>query len=119
MARFNSIATNGSLSVHDVADPAKPETWKWMLRLTWKADLNDPVPQDPKEVRQRWTERALTFAEPLRSAYLAVAPSATFWIHRIAEWRTKPWDNHDGRVTLAGDAAHPMTYRKPCLLIIV
>ena len=87
-----------------------------MIRLTW-TDVDRPVPQDPKEIRQEWTERAVKLAEPLRSTYLSVAPSATFWIHRIAEWRTKPWDNHGGRVTLAGDAAHPMTYRKPCLPI--
>lgn len=26
----------------------------------------------------------------------------------ISYWESKPWDTHEGRVTLAGDAAHPM-----------
>jgi 2-polyprenyl-6-methoxyphenol hydroxylase-like FAD-dependent oxidoreductase len=30
----------------------------------------------------------------------------------MAYWVPTPWENHDGRVTLAGDAAHPMTPRK-------
>jgi hypothetical protein len=31
---------------------------------------------------------------------------------KMAYWVPVPWDNHEGRVTLAGDAAHPMTPRK-------
>jgi 2-polyprenyl-6-methoxyphenol hydroxylase-like FAD-dependent oxidoreductase len=32
---------------------------------------------------------------------------------KMAYWVPIPWDNHDGRVALAGDAAHPMTPREP------
>lgn len=31
---------------------------------------------------------------------------------RIAIWEPIPWDNHGGRVTLAGDAAHSMTFHR-------
>ena len=82
-----------------------------MFSLTWP-DKSSPVPRDPNEIRQKWTDWAEKLAEPFRSAYLAIAPSATFWCDRLAEWRTTPWDNRNGRVTLAEDAAHPMTYRK-------
>ena len=100
------------MSVHDVPDSSKPETWKWMFSLTWP-DEGSSVPRDPKEMKQQWTDWAEKLAEPFSSAYLAIAPSATFWCDRLAEWRTKTWDNRNGRITLAGDAAHPMTYRKP------
>jgi 2-polyprenyl-6-methoxyphenol hydroxylase-like FAD-dependent oxidoreductase len=31
---------------------------------------------------------------------------------KLADWECLPWDNHTGRVTLAGDAAHAMTMCK-------
>ena len=83
-----------------------------MFSLTWSSDQSLPIPQTPYDKRQNWTDWAEKLAEPFRSAYLSIAPSATFWCDRLAEWRTAPWDNRHGRVTMAGDAAHPMTYRE-------
>jgi 2-polyprenyl-6-methoxyphenol hydroxylase-like FAD-dependent oxidoreductase len=31
---------------------------------------------------------------------------------RLAIWSPVPWDHHSGRATLAGDAAHAMTYHR-------
>lgn len=98
-------------AVHDVPDPDKPETWQWMYSLTWP-DKDSPTPAGPEEIRKNWIFHAEKLAEPFRSAYLEIAPTATIWCDRLAEWRTQAWDNRNGRVTLAGDAAHPMTYRK-------
>jgi 2-polyprenyl-6-methoxyphenol hydroxylase-like FAD-dependent oxidoreductase len=86
-----------------------------MLNLTWKTNVaGHEMPVRIEAIRLEWVYWAEKIAEPFRSAYLAVAsdPSVTFWCDRLAEWRTEPWDNRNGRVTLAGDAAHPMTYRK-------
>ncbi|KAL8721858.1 MAG: hypothetical protein Q9225_001535 [Loekoesia sp. 1 TL-2023] len=99
------------MAVHDVPDPSKPETWKWMFSLTWP-DKDGPVPVGAEAIRQKWVFWAEQLAEPFRSAYMSIAPSATIWCDRLAEWRTEPWDNRNGRVTLAGDAAHPMTYHR-------
>lgn len=97
--------------VHDVPDPDKPETWQWMYSLTWP-DKDSSTPAGREEIRKSWLFHAEKLAEPLRSAYLEIAPAATIWCDRLAEWRTEAWDNRNGRVTLAGDAAHPMTYRQ-------
>jgi 2-polyprenyl-6-methoxyphenol hydroxylase-like FAD-dependent oxidoreductase len=49
--------------------------------------------------------------EPFKSAIEWIPDDTTTIVGRITYWVTEPWDNHGGRVTLAGDAAHPMT---PC-----
>lgn len=106
------------MAIHDVPDPEKPETWQWMFSLTWPEDEDSPVPAGTDAIKRAWVSRAEMLAEPFRSAYLAVAPYGTIWCDRLAEWRTEPWDNRNGRVTLAGDAAHPMTYRKYLVQIL-
>lgn len=89
-----------------------------MFSLTWPEDEDSPVPAGTDAIKRAWVSRAEMLAEPFRSAYLAVAPYGTIWCDRLAEWRTEPWDNRNGRVTLAGDAAHPMTYRKYLVQIL-
>ena len=50
--------------------------------------------------------------EPFRSSIMCIPDETPITINRIQYWVTIPWDNHNGRVTLAGDAAHAMT---PCM----
>ncbi|KAL8800986.1 MAG: hypothetical protein Q9182_004778 [Xanthomendoza sp. 2 TL-2023] len=99
------------MAIHEVLDTSKPESWQWMFSLTWP-DKDSPTPAEPETIRKNWVYWSEKLAEPYRSAYLAIAPHATIWCDRLAEWRTKPWDNRNGRVTMAGDAAHPMTYHR-------
>lgn len=91
-----------------------------MLNLTWKDKVvGHELPVGAEAIREEWVYWAVKIAEPFRSAYLAVAsdPGVTLWCDRLAEWRTEPWDNRNGRVTLAGDAAHPMLHRTLHLLL--
>ncbi|KAI0600531.1 hypothetical protein F4775DRAFT_546312 [Biscogniauxia sp. FL1348] len=62
-------------------------------------------------------ERSRSFAEPLRSCYEWLADDhEEVYYSRVANWDPSlpehEWDNHGGLVTLAGDAAHPMTYQR-------
>ena len=52
------------------------------------------------------------FAEPFHSALSKLPDNNPVWYIDLAHWEPIPWDNREGRVTLGGDAAHPMTFRK-------
>ena len=56
-------------------------------------------------------KRCQDFAEPFRSANLWVPDGTAVHANRVSFWETVAWENRDGRVSLAGDAAHPMTFR--------
>ncbi|KAL8990068.1 MAG: hypothetical protein Q9169_008213, partial [Polycauliona sp. 2 TL-2023] len=99
------------MAIQEVPDPNKPETWRWMYSLTWP-DKDSPTPTGPEDIRKNWLLHAEKLAEPFRSAYLEIASTGTIWCDRLSEWRTEAWDNRNGKVTLAGDAAHPMTYHR-------
>ena len=57
------------------------------------------------------------FAEPFKSIYTSLPQGTKIWCDRLSQWPTIPWDNRAGRVTLAGDAAHPMTFRESFQII--
>ena len=88
-----------------------------MTIFTWrddnKEDIIDPV--EIRKVRHEWSNK---LAEPLRTPCLAAPETSPIWCDRLGQWPTIAWDNMRGRVTLAGDAAHPMTYRKFTLSLV-
>lgn len=55
--------------------------------------------------------RAGELAQPFRSAFEVISDDTPIWHNRLSYWATQPWDNRNGTVTLAGDAAHSMTFR--------
>ena len=57
-------------------------------------------------------EKAKVLPEPFRSANLWIPDDTHITYDQLAYWIPIPWDNRDGRATLCGDAAHPMTPRK-------
>lgn len=58
-------------------------------------------------------QKASNMCEPFRSAVMWMPDDTKIAYDKMAYWVPIPWDNHDGRVALAGDAAHPMTPREP------
>lgn len=93
------------LAVQDVPDPDDPATWSFQLQITSHKDTEDVTSL------ANLKKKAATFAEPFRSANLWVPAGTIVHENKLSYWVPVPWDDRNGRVTLAGDAAHPMTFR--------
>ncbi|KAK7534208.1 monooxygenase [Phyllosticta citribraziliensis] len=95
------------ISIQEVPDPTDASTWIFQLMSTWK-------PREGEDVTSlaRLKEMAQSFAEPWRSAVQWIPEGTRIFENKVSWWVTEPWDNHQGRVVLAGDAAHPMTFQR-------
>ena len=82
-----------------------------MLHLGWRFEVSEPLPST-EEAKRQWTERSSKLVEPFRSMFLGVQGDPEYSCDRTAHWPTVAWNNRQGTVTLAGDAAHPMTYHR-------
>lgn len=56
--------------------------------------------------------RTKDFADPFRSANAWIPKGTPVYTNRVTYWQPVPWDNLGGMMSLAGDATHPMTFRK-------
>jgi hypothetical protein len=96
--------------VADVPDPDKPETWIFQIMPSWTGPYD--AEQTDEQRISMLKEKALTMAEPFKSAYLWIPDGTPMPQSNLMHWVTIPWDNRKGTVTLAGDAAHAMPPRK-------
>ena len=70
----------------------------------------DAVPRDPITRIAEMKRRAHGFAEPLLTMVMDIPDDClTSTGLRLADFPATPWDNCNGLVTMAGDAAHAMT----------
>lgn len=81
-----------------------------MFILSW--DEKEPVHLTGDDILKDLKERGEVFTEPIRSMFRGIADGTKAWHNRLSSWMPVPWDNRGGKVTLAGDAAHPMTFRQ-------
>jgi 2-polyprenyl-6-methoxyphenol hydroxylase-like FAD-dependent oxidoreductase len=106
------------VGLHSAPDVDDPENWIMNHYISW------PYSHVEQEKSKDWTNEmrlkqvkgfAEGFAEPFRSAFLWLKDDQPVWYAPLTQWDPSLpehiWDNHGGRVTLAGDAAHPMTFR--------
>ena len=56
-------------------------------------------------------ERGKLLGPPYNEVYTNMVNVTKAWHSRLSSWPTKSWEG-GGLVTLAGDAAHPMTFRE-------
>lgn len=89
--------------------PEHPETWVFHLAMAWFAEFDSPLSY--KERLDMIREKAQSLAEPARSAFTWIPDETQVHKADISYWVSQPWDNQKGRMTLVGDAAHPMP---PC-----
>jgi hypothetical protein len=90
----------------DIPDLERPEDWKYQTCLsTWGAKHSDS-----NEERLRvFKEAASKYAEPWRSAAQWLSDDTYIPPDTIKYWANPEiWPNWNGKVTLAGDGAHPI-----------
>ena len=97
----------------DIPDPNDTKDWKFQTYTSWPGPPNAEDLKDP-QVRMKWVrERMAEFCEPYRTAFLAVDENEVMPVYPGQQWApTMKWDNHGGKVTIAGDAAHSMLPRE-------
>ncbi|KIW62169.1 hypothetical protein PV04_10369 [Phialophora macrospora] len=95
------------ISIQDVPDPNDPATWVFQLQTTWKKKEGEEV-----DSLANLKAKAATFGEPFRSANLWIPEGTKVHVNNLSYWIPVPWDTRHGRVLLAGDAAHPMTFQR-------
>lgn len=98
------------LQVHDGRDKPTLDDWEFMFVTSWAQE--EAVHLHGDEILQDLKKRGETFSEPFRSFFRGIPCGTKSWHSRLSYWKPVPWDNRGGLVTLAGDAAHPMTFRK-------
>ncbi|KIM76465.1 hypothetical protein PILCRDRAFT_77717 [Piloderma croceum F 1598] len=106
---IDSPETNGTIS-----RPVEEQIWRVQVGLSWLYTVDDgEVPSTDAERIVIMRERSANFDPRLKSIFYDMLPSDHSPIRRI---KVEDWcppcdrcDSFDGRITLAGDAAHTMT----------
>jgi 2-polyprenyl-6-methoxyphenol hydroxylase-like FAD-dependent oxidoreductase len=89
--------------------PNQPETWVFHLAMAWLGDYDQSLTY--RERLGLIKKRARELGEPARSAFSWIPEDTQVHKADISYWIPRQWNNHGGRMTLVGDAAHPMP---PC-----
>lgn len=95
------------LSIQDVPDPEDPANWQFQVVTSWLGERDESLDAAGRLAQVK--EKGSTMCEPFRSAVMWMPDDTKITYDTMAYWVSIPWDDHDGRVALAGDAAHPMT----------
>jgi 2-polyprenyl-6-methoxyphenol hydroxylase-like FAD-dependent oxidoreductase len=99
----------------DKVDLERPETWIYYLLVTWPTeedDDDDASEAGSKKRIQKLKAKMEGWADPYKSIVEWISEDVTIKPDQLRIWEPKVWDNHDGRVTLSGDAAHSMTFHR-------
>lgn len=91
-------------------DPNDKSTWDMFWVKIWKGT---PVNLQGPEAVRYIKENTKGVCDTLQNAIDWTPEDSPCNIDEMKYWVSVPWDNHSGRVTLLGDAAHPML---PCEL---
>lgn len=82
-------------------------TWKFQLFMNWRGI----APTDRRNVLPELKAWASKLVSPWKEAIEWLPDDTVIETQKIAYWHPIERDNWGGRVTLAGDAVHPMV---PC-----
>ncbi|KAK1996666.1 putative monooxygenase [Colletotrichum falcatum] len=91
--------------VSTVNDPRDVSTWETFWVKVWRGHS---LSLQGQEAIDYATRNMAGICEPFRSALEWTPRDSTCYLDEMKYWLPSQWETHDGRVTLAGDAAHPM-----------
>ncbi|KAK1750075.1 monooxygenase [Echria macrotheca] len=95
----------------DKPDLDRPETWVFYVLVTWPiASKEDEENTDNRLERLR--AHIDGWADPYKSVVDWLPDDVVIGADQLRIWHPKKWDNRGGRATLAGDAAHSMTFHR-------
>ena len=105
------------LGLQDASDPDRPESWTFVNYISFPEPRHTTNDKTTAQHVAHQKEIAKQYADPFKSAYEWMPDdSSTAWYGKLRHWDPSipehKWDTHGGRVTLAGDAAHPMTFQR-------
>lgn len=97
----------------------KPEDWTFFFYISRYSSLEEQDKESEafgnEEKLAQLKEKAKVYCDPWKSACEWLPNDQAAWTIHLTVFdpslREHVWDNKSGRVTLAGDAAHPMTFR--------
>ncbi|PPJ59692.1 hypothetical protein CBER1_09039 [Cercospora berteroae] len=96
-----------SITILDAPENVPPERWIFQMILTHWGDT-EKMPETSAERLQHFKDLGQTFVEPFSTASQAILVETDIPRDRWKRWEEPtPWDSRRGRVTLAGEAAHP------------
>ncbi len=102
----------------DMPDPKKPETWIFYVLASWPKKTSEDF-ENSGDRLQRLRDNMDDWAEPYKSAVAWIPDGTHVAKDSLTCWEPKPWNNHGGRVTLAGDAAHAINHCKSIMHKII
>lgn len=86
------------------------EYYEGQLNMSWIVrSAEDEVPKSNEGKLAKMKVMAMPFEASLRKAVEDIPDDSQVLEIKLQDWPTLEWDNHNGRVTLAGDSAHAMT----------
>ncbi|CZR51460.1 related to monooxygenase [Phialocephala subalpina] len=103
---YNPKGIFTAIAICDIPDPKKPETWVFQLACSWLGKRDTNLSNEQRLEFIKTAARGL--AEPFRSANLWMPDDTTVHTDNMSYWIPVPFESHKGRITLVGDAAHPL-----------
>lgn len=108
------------LGLHDAPDPAQPDGWTFFHYISFPEPAGHVNERTAREHAAHQKQLATLFAGKVAQAFEWMADDddgrTNVWYGKLNHWdpgaEGHRWDNRGGRVTLAGDAAHPMTFQR-------
>jgi 2-polyprenyl-6-methoxyphenol hydroxylase-like FAD-dependent oxidoreductase len=100
-------------NVLDMPDQDDPTTWTFQILSTWPLKVVEDHDNETDRLKRLKAHVARDgWAEPYKSAIEWIPEDTLVLRDQLKIWKTQPWNNQGGKVTLCGDAAHAMTFRE-------